>query len=51
MLHRPLIIAVVGGTGSGKTTVATAIHEAVGLGAVLLDQDAVLPRPVGSHAR
>lgn len=40
MLHRPLIIAVVGGTGSGKTTVATAIHEAVGLGAVLLDQDA-----------
>ena len=40
MPHRPLIIAVVGGTGSGKTTVATAIHEAVGLGAVLLDQDA-----------
>ena len=39
-MHRPLIIAVVGGTGSGKTTVATAIHEAVGLGAVLLDQDA-----------
>lgn len=40
MPHRPLIIAVVGGTGSGKTTVATAIHEAVGLGAALLDQDA-----------
>jgi len=40
MPHRPLIIAVVGGTGSGKTTVATAIHEAIGLGAVLLDQDA-----------
>ena len=40
MPHRPLIIAVVGGTGSGKTTVASAIHEAVGLGAVLLDQDA-----------
>lgn len=40
MPHRPLIIAVVGGTGSGKTTVATAIHEAVGLDAALLDQDA-----------
>jgi uridine kinase len=38
--HRPLIIAVVGGTGSGKTTVASAIHTAVGRGAVLLDQDA-----------
>lgn len=38
--HNPLIIAVVGGTGSGKTTVASAIHQSVGLGAVLLDQDA-----------
>jgi uridine kinase len=38
--HSPLIIAVVGGTGSGKTTVASAIHQAVGRGAVLLDQDA-----------
>jgi uridine kinase len=38
--HRPLIIAVVGGTGSGKTTVARAIHESLGGGAVLLDQDA-----------
>lgn len=38
--YRPLIIAVVGGTGSGKTTVARAIHESLGGGAVLLDQDA-----------
>ncbi|HJP55685.1 MAG TPA: uridine kinase [Gemmatimonadales bacterium] len=38
--HRPLIIAVVGGTGSGKTTVARAIHDSLGGGAVLLDQDA-----------
>ncbi|MBA2628027.1 MAG: uridine kinase [Gemmatimonadales bacterium] len=40
MLRRPLIIAVVGGTGSGKTTVARAIHDALGVDAVLLDQDA-----------
>jgi uridine kinase len=39
-LKSPLIIAVVGGTGSGKTTVASAIHDAVGRGAVLMDQDA-----------
>lgn len=40
-LRRPLIVAVVGGTGSGKTTVARAIHDAVGAAeAVLLDQDA-----------
>jgi uridine kinase len=39
--RRPLIVAVVGGTGSGKTTVARAIHDAVGAnGALLLDQDA-----------
>lgn len=38
--RRPLIIAVVGGTGSGKTTVARAIHGALGVEAVLLDQDA-----------
>jgi uridine kinase len=38
--HRPLIIAVVGGTGSGKTTVARGIHDSLGGGAVLLDQDA-----------
>ena len=40
ILRSPLIIAVVGGTGSGKTTVASAIHHSVGVGAVLLDQDA-----------
>lgn len=37
---RPLIIGVVGGSGSGKTTVARAIHEATGLDAAFVDQDA-----------
>lgn len=37
---RPLIIGVVGGSGSGKTTVARAIHEATGLEAAFVDQDA-----------
>ena len=37
---RPLIIAVVGGTGSGKTTVARAIHAALGVDAAFIDQDA-----------
>ena len=36
----PLIIGVVGGTGSGKTTVAHALLESLGLDAILLDQDA-----------
>jgi uridine kinase len=35
----PLIIGVVGGSGSGKTTVARAILNAAGVTAVLLDQD------------
>ncbi len=39
-MTRPLVVAVVGGTGSGKTTIARAIHEALGVDAVLLDQDA-----------
>ncbi len=40
-LQRPLVIAVVGGTGSGKTTVADAIVAAIGAGsAAVLDQDA-----------
>ena len=37
---RPLIIGVVGGSGSGKTTVARAIHEATGIDAAFVDQDA-----------
>lgn len=36
----PLMIGVVGGTGSGKTTVARAIHGAVGIDAAFIDQDA-----------
>jgi uridine kinase len=40
MDHAPLIIAVVGGTGSGKTTVAHALLDALGVDAILLDQDA-----------
>ena len=40
MHHAPLIIGVVGGTGSGKTTVAHALLDALGLDAILLDQDA-----------
>jgi uridine kinase len=36
----PLIIGVVGGSGSGKTTVAHAIAESVAGGAAILDQDA-----------
>jgi len=37
---RSLIVGVAGGSGSGKTTVARAIHEPLGLDAVLLDADA-----------
>jgi uridine kinase len=36
---RPLIIGVVGGSGSGKTTVALAIQQAMDVSAALLDQD------------
>jgi len=36
----PLIIAVVGGSGSGKTTVARAIHSSLGHDAAFLDMDA-----------
>jgi uridine kinase len=36
---RPLIIGVVGGSGSGKTTVARGIQRAIGVGAAFLDQD------------
>lgn len=39
-MPRPLLIGVAGGTGSGKTTVARAIHQSLGLDALLLDQDA-----------
>lgn len=37
---RPLILGVVGGSGSGKTTVARAIHETTGVDAAFIDQDA-----------
>lgn len=37
---RPLTIGVAGGSGSGKTSVARAIHEHLGAAAGLLDQDA-----------
>lgn len=37
---RPLIIGVVGGSGSGKTTVARAILGATDVAAALIDQDA-----------
>lgn len=37
---RPLVIGVVGGSGSGKTTVARAILDASGVEAAFLDQDA-----------
>jgi uridine kinase len=35
-----LLIAVVGGSGSGKTTVARAIHASLGLDAAFIDMDA-----------
>jgi len=37
---RPLIIGVAGGSGSGKTTVARAIYQPLGVDAVFLDADA-----------
>lgn len=39
-MARPLVIGVVGGSGSGKTTVARAIQDAMDVPAALLDQDA-----------
>ena len=39
-MSHPLMIGVVGGSGSGKTTVARAILDTTGVEAVLLDQDA-----------
>ena len=38
-MTRPLIIGVVGGSGSGKTTVARAIQQAMDVSAAFLDQD------------
>ena len=38
--QRPFIIGVVGGSGSGKTTVARAIVESAGVPAAFIDQDA-----------
>jgi len=38
-IARSLIVGVAGGSGSGKTTVARAIHEPLGVDAVLLDAD------------
>lgn len=40
MRHRPLLIGVVGGSGSGKTTVARAIYDFLGRDAAFVDQDA-----------
>lgn len=40
MIHRPLIVGIVGGSGSGKTTVVRAIEDATGADAALIDQDA-----------
>lgn len=40
MLDGPLTIGVVGGSGSGKTTVARAIYDRLGLDATFVDQDA-----------
>ena len=40
MERRPLIIGVVGGSGSGKTTVTRAIYEMPGVDAAFIDQDA-----------
>lgn len=37
---RPLIIGVAGGSGSGKTTIARQIDEAVGFDSVLVEMDA-----------
>ena len=38
--ERPLIIGVVGGSGSGKTTVTRAIYDLPGIDAAFIDQDA-----------
>lgn len=40
MHERPLIIGVVGGSGSGKTTVTRAIYDMDGVDAAFIDQDA-----------
>ena len=40
MADRPLIIGVVGGSGSGKTTVTRAIYDMDGVDAAFIDQDA-----------
>ena len=40
MRERPLIIGVVGGSGSGKTTVTRAIYDLPGVDAAFIDQDA-----------
>lgn len=39
-LSRPLVIGIAGGSGSGKTTVARAIEEAIVPESILIDQDA-----------
>lgn len=39
-MHAPLILGIAGGTGSGKTTIARAIIDALGPVAVLIDHDA-----------
>ena len=37
---KPLIVGVVGGSGSGKTTVARALQDSLGVAVALVDQDA-----------
>jgi uridine kinase len=39
-VQKPFVIGVVGGSGSGKTTVAHAILAATGVRAAFVDQDA-----------
>jgi uridine kinase len=39
-MRRPMVLGIAGGTGSGKTTIARAVIEAIGPAVVLIDHDA-----------